>query len=93
MINLSKKATEQNGGNYVYHKFCDLPDINIISNREAYITGIKGIKEYTQDFIRLDCGHLSVTVKGYCLNMTAISFEEVMIKGEIVGVEFSCCKR
>ena len=90
MIYLSKKAAEKCRGRYA---FSDIPDINIISNREACITGTKSITEYTQEHIRLDCGYILITVKGSCLNMTALSVEEVIIKGELLSLEFSYYQR
>lgn len=76
-----------------YKKMSDVPDINIISNREACITGTKGVNEYTRDLIRLNCGHLLLTIKGRCLNMTALSVEEVIIRGELISFDFSYSQR
>lgn len=76
-----------------YKKSSDAPDINIISNRETCITGAKGVNEYTRDLIRLNCGHLILTIKGKFLNMTALSVEEVIIRGELLSFEFSYSQR
>lgn len=88
---MSKKAAEKSYGKFLYNKISDVPDINIISNREACITGAKSVTEYTKDLIRLNCSHLLLTVKGKHLNMTALSVEELIIKGELLSVEFSYC--
>lgn len=93
MIHLPKKSTANRHSVFIYSKASDLPDINITSNREVCITGTKGITEYTRDLIRLDCGHILLTIKGEQLNMTALSVAEVIIKGELLSVEFSYCKR
>ena len=93
MIYLPKKSTLSQHSAFIYSKVSDLPDINITSNREACITGTKGVTEYTRDLIRLDCGHINLTIKGKHLNMTALSIAEVIIKGELLSVEFSYCKR
>lgn len=90
---MSKKTTEKRQSRFYYSRISDVPDINIISNKEACITGICSVVEYTQDLIRLNCGHLLLTVKGGRLNMTALSVEEVIIKGELLSVEFSYCQR
>ena len=89
---LPRKATESRYNSFL-SKRSDIPDISVTSNREACITGIKGITEYTQDLIRLNCGNLLLTVKGKKLNMTALSVEEVIVNGEISVFEFSHNRR
>ncbi len=69
----------------------EIPDISIISNREATICGTRGVIEYTQNLIKLNCGHLILTVKGTDLNMIALTIEEVIIRGVIMNIEFSNC--
>ena len=91
MIFLSESTVKKCRSRYI--KTSDTPDINIISNREACITGTKGVNEYTRDLIRLNCGHLILTIKGKNLNMTALSVEEVIIRGELVTFEFSYSQR
>ena len=91
MIFLSESTVKKYRSGYI--KTADVPDINIISNREACITGAKGVNEYTRDLIRLNCGHLILTVKGRCLNMTALSVEELIIRGELLSFEFSYSQR
>lgn len=73
------------------HTFHETPDISIISNREATVYGTKGVIEYRAELIRLNCGHIMLTVKGNCLCMSALSVEEVIIKGEITNLDFSSC--
>ena len=85
--NIAKKSCNK------YKKISDSPDINIISNREVCITGTKGVNEYTRDLIRLNCGHLIITIRGNFLNMTALSVEEVIIRGELLCFEFSYNQR
>ena len=85
---MAKNTTERRFNRFSYNN--DLPDTSIISNKEACISGIKGITEYTRDLVRLNCGSLLLTIKGKRLNMTALSVEEVIIRGELLSVEFGC---
>ncbi len=90
---MQRRTQEKEEDMLLYNKLSDIPDVSIISNREVSIIGIKAIIEYTRDLIRLNCGRLILTLKGKNFNMTALSSEEVIIKGELSSVEFSYCKR
>lgn len=90
MIHLTKKANNKARAP-LSSAILEIPDISIISNREANIFGTKGIIEYRPDLIKLNCGHLILTIKGSGLTMVALSIEEVNIKGLITSLDFCSC--
>lgn len=90
MIHLAKKANNKTRVP-LSSTILEIPDISIISNRQANVFGSKGVIEYCPDLIKLNCGHLILTIKGSELNMVALSVEEVNISGIIAGVEFCSC--
>lgn len=90
MIHLTKK-TNNKAKVPLSSAILEIPDISIISNRQANIYGSKGVIEYCPDLIKLNCGHLILSVKGSELSMVALSIEEVNIKGLIASVEFCSC--
>lgn len=92
-MRLSRREVTKQSKGFIYGKISDIPDINIISNRETCIMGTDGVTEYTENLIRLNCGHMLLTIKGKRLCMTAISVSEVIIKGELLSLEFSYCNR
>ena len=90
MIHLSKKANNKLKAP-LSSAILEVPDISIISNRQATVFGTKGVIEYCSDIIKLNCGHIILTLKGSELNMVALSIEEVNIRGLIASVEFCSC--
>ena len=65
--------------------------VDLISNKEALINGCKGIIEYDECAVRINCGHLIVSFEGSDLSIKALSVEEIIVSGEIMKIEFSKC--
>ena len=72
-------------------KILEIPAIDMVSNREISIWGTKGVIEYTEELIRLNCGDIIVLIKGINLSMKALSVEDVIINGIISSLEFTSC--
>ena len=65
--------------------------VDLISNKEALLNGCKGIIEYDESVVKVNCGHLIVSFEGSDLSIKALSVEEITVKGEIIKIEFSNC--
>ena len=92
VIYMAKRDKEKTKNkNNISSALLEIPDISIISNREISVFGTKGVIEYTPELIKLNCGHLLITIKGCDLNMMALSIEEVIIKGVITDIVFFNC--
>lgn len=90
MILLTKKANTKDKAP-ISSAILEIPDISIISNRQVNIFGSKGVIEYRHDLIKLNCGHIILTIKGSELNMVALSIEELNINGIIASIDFCSC--
>ncbi|MBM7614649.1 sporulation protein YqfC [Alkaliphilus hydrothermalis] len=66
----------------------DLPKITVVGNLQIYIENHKGILEYSSTRIRIytKCGVLRIIGKNLLLKNIVV--EEIVITGEINGVEF-----
>ena len=65
-----------------------LPHIEIFGNKEATVEGCKGVLQYDDGIIRLNTGKYTVRFTGVNLSMTSLGFEQAVIKGRIMEVEF-----
>lgn len=65
--------------------------IDLISNKEALINGCKGIIEYDENSVRVNCGKMIISFEGSELSIRALSVEEITVNGEIIKIEFSSC--
>lgn len=74
----------------------DLPDIarqntahlEMAGNREAIVDGCKGILRYDTGIISLNVGKGSITFRGDQLCMNNMKYEQAVITGTIVSIEF-----
>lgn len=66
----------------------DLPKITIVGNMQVIITNHKGLIEYTKNIIRVNtnCGVLKIIGADMCIK--TIITEEIIIIGNIEGIEF-----
>ncbi len=69
----------------------NLSTIDLISNKEATLCGCGGIVEYDENNVKINCGDIIATFSGTDLIIQALSVEELIIRGEIVRIEFSNC--
>ena len=65
-----------------------LPNIEARGNREICIEGCKGILEYEEGKIRLNCGRLVIGFIGDGIEITAYSDIQTVITGNIFSIEF-----
>lgn len=65
-----------------------MPHIVFNSCREALVEGSKGILEYNNEKVRLNCGKCILKFCGDNLCIRALNTEAVIITGEIVCFEF-----
>ena len=68
-----------------------LPHISISSNKEAVIDGCIGVIEYCSDSIRLNCKSHIIKFCGEQLYMKTSCFEQYVISGNILSVEYCNC--
>lgn len=62
--------------------------ITITGNSEILIEGLRGILDYDAETFRVNTVNGIVAVMGSGLEITALTAEEVMLKGKISSVEF-----
>ncbi len=65
--------------------------VDLLSNKEALINGCRGIIEYSDCDVKVNCGSLIIAFEGSDLSIKALSVEEITVKGEILKIEFSNC--
>lgn len=63
--------------------------IEIFSNTQASVEGCKGILEYDESCIKLECSDLCVTFKGDGLYIRTMSDSSAMVCGTIASIDFS----
>lgn len=64
------------------------PRVEIISNQRVLIENHKGILEYGNTLMRINCGRIVVKITGQQLELKALSVSELAIQGNIVTVEY-----
>ncbi len=65
-----------------------LPHIEFNSNTEAIVDGSKGVLQYNQNTVKLNCGRLILKFCGDSLSIRAVSIEQIIVSGQIVSFEF-----
>jgi sporulation protein YqfC len=65
-----------------------MPNIELAGNRQAVVEGCKGVLEYNEDVIKLNLGKSVVRFVGSGLSMNSYRFEQAVISGNILSVEF-----
>lgn len=67
-----------------------LPRVELNGNRDAIVDGCKGVLEYDCGVVRLNCGKLSVRFCGTNLSIKNLTFDKLVVSGDILTVDFSC---
>ena len=67
----------------------DMPKINLIGNVEVRIDNHKGIRQYEEEQIVINCRVGGIIVEGKNLMLKSISQDDLCINGEIKGVRFA----
>ena len=62
--------------------------IEMYGNRELVAVGCKSVCDYDKDFIKLDLGSLCMLIRGAGLVVQSFVYEQVVVCGQIVSVEF-----
>lgn len=62
--------------------------IELISNKEAIIDGIKGVLEYDETLVKLNIGRGTVEFWGSDMELLSLDESELCIKGQITKLEF-----
>ena len=67
----------------------DKPHIELCSDKIATIEGCKGIIEYNENTVRVNCGKLIVKCCGDALSINAPNSDTITVSGTIISVEYS----
>ncbi len=67
----------------------DLPKFTIVGNKDLMIENYKGIMEYGSARIRVNTGLGVIKITGACLSIREITSEDIIVSGEIHGLEFT----
>lgn len=65
-----------------------LPKITMVGQIEIHIENHKGIIEYSKEIIRINTSEGVLKISGKAMDIKNIITEEVVIRGEIISVEF-----
>lgn len=64
------------------------PRIELLSNKRLLVENHKGILEYGDTLMRINCGRLILKITGEQLELKALSINELAIKGTIFTLEY-----
>ena len=67
----------------------DMPRVSLIGNVELRIDNHKGIRQYEEGQIIVNCHQGTIVVEGKNLMLKSISRDDLCIGGEINGVRFA----
>lgn len=62
--------------------------IEMFSNREAIVDGIRGVLEYNDCYIKLNTGRGTLEITGSMLEISSLDAEGLIICGKIEKLEF-----
>ncbi len=65
--------------------------VDLISNSEALVCGSKGVLEYTDSMIKINCGRITLCFEGEKLSMYSLSTDEIKVNGDIIRIDFCSC--
>lgn len=63
--------------------------IDMTSNTEALISGSKGIIEYNEEKVKINCGNIIASFYGNSLGITSLCVDEVLVSGKIIRIDFA----
>lgn len=66
----------------------EMPHIELCSNKSAIVEGCRGIIEYCESTVRINCGNVVVKLCGDCLGISSPNTDTIAVKGTIVSVEY-----
>lgn len=65
------------------------PHIELCSDRRAVVDGCKGILEYSNESIKLNCKDKTVSFLGTDLSLCTLCNEQITVTGKICEISFS----
>ena len=83
-----KKDTNFKGFSVPSGLFENGAHIELFSNKEAVVDGIKGVLEYTDCYIKLNIGRGTVEFFGANLELSSLDINGLTIGGNISKIEF-----
>ena len=66
-----------------------LPNLELLGNRQLFLSRHSGILSYSETAIDVNCGELLVRVRGRELQLLSMTGDEMRIGGVIEGIELS----
>ncbi len=66
----------------------DLPKLTVYGDSQLTVENYSGILQYTDEYIRLKTSGKAIAVSGKGLELRAITDVDVLIEGEILGIEY-----
>ncbi|MCB6366224.1 YabP/YqfC family sporulation protein [Intestinibacillus massiliensis] len=65
-----------------------VPRIEILGDKRVLVENHKGILEYGDTLMRINCGHMVVKIVGDGLELRALSLSELAVTGKILSLEY-----
>lgn len=66
----------------------DVPRIEILGDKRVLVENHKGILEYGDTLMRINCGRMIVKIVGEALELRALSLSELAVTGKILSLEY-----
>lgn len=66
-----------------------LPNLELLGNRQLFLSRHNGILSYSDTAIDVNCGNLLVRVRGTGLQLLSMTADEMRIGGVIEGIELT----
>ncbi len=63
------------------------PRVTIIGDGQVLVENHKGLLEYGEDELEINCGHLRVRIRGTNLVLRAMNGEMIIVGGKVFGVD------
>lgn len=67
----------------------ETPNIELCADKKVTVEGCKGIIEYNENTVRINCGRLIVKCVGDGLCICAPNSDTITVSGKILSVEYS----
>ncbi len=86
---LGARLTKQAAQSFIAEDFVgNMPRIEIQGDKRVLIENHKGILEYGETLMRINCGQMIVRIVGTALDLKALSLSELAVTGQIISVEY-----
>lgn len=68
--------------------YCECVHVHLVGSSQCIIDGLKGIREYSRDKIKINLGKYCLEVVGSDLCINEFSSEGAVIEGDILSLEY-----